>query len=184
MCVTRLVHVCETMCVCNVTHSYVWHDSFVGWNRQGSGIFLVGVWLISRCVFGYDCSIRLTLHTDTYTQTHIQTHMNTHTHTHTNTHTHTHTHTHTYTHTHTHTHTHTYAHTYTYRQGSGNRWHLRSRYAAHSCVWHDSFKCVAWLMYMCAMTHSYICADAWICVCQWLHLRGRYSPFPRRPDLK
>jgi len=26
----------------------------------------------------------------------------------------------------------------------------------HSCVWHDSFICVTWLIHMCDVTHSYV----------------------------
>ena len=34
----------------------------------------------------------------------------------------------------------------------------------HWCVWHDSLKCVTWLIHMCDMTHSYVWHDSFICV--------------------
>jgi len=34
----------------------------------------------------------------------------------------------------------------------------------HSYVWHDSFICVTWLIHMCDMTHSYVWHDSFICV--------------------
>jgi len=36
-----------------------------------------------------------------------------------------------------------------------------------SYVWHDTFICVTWLIYMCDMTHSYVWHDSFICV-TWL----------------
>jgi len=33
----------------------------------------------------------------------------------------------------------------------------------HSYVWHDSFKCVTWLIHMCDMTHSYVWHDRFTC---------------------
>jgi hypothetical protein len=32
----------------------------------------------------------------------------------------------------------------------------------HSCVWHDSFICVTWLIHMCDMTHSYVWRDSFV----------------------
>jgi len=37
-------------------------------------------------------------------------------------------------------------------------------FVTHSCVWHDSFMCVTWLIHMCDMTHSYVWHDSFICV--------------------
>jgi len=34
----------------------------------------------------------------------------------------------------------------------------------HSCVWHDSFICVTWLIHMCDMTNSYVCDMTHSCV--------------------
>jgi len=34
----------------------------------------------------------------------------------------------------------------------------------HSCVWHDSFVCVTWLILVCDMTHSCVQHDAFVCV--------------------
>jgi len=36
-----------------------------------------------------------------------------------------------------------------------------------SCVWHDPFICVTWLMHVCDMTHSWVCPDSCMCV-TWL----------------
>ena len=38
---------------------------------------------------------------------------------------------------------------------------------AHSYVWHDSFICVTWLIHLCAMTHSYVWHDSFLCM-PWL----------------
>ena len=40
-------------------------------------------------------------------------------------------------------------------------------HSCDACRWicvHDSFRCVLWLMYTCAMTHSYAHCDVFICV--------------------
>jgi len=34
-----------------------------------------------------------------------------------------------------------------------------------ACMWHDSFKCVPWLIQMCGMTDSYVCHNAFTSVC-------------------
>jgi len=34
---------------------------------------------------------------------------------------------------------------------------------AHSCVWHDAFVCVTWLIRMCDVTHSYVWHDSFLC---------------------
>jgi len=34
----------------------------------------------------------------------------------------------------------------------------------HSCVWHDSFMCVTWLIHVCDMTHSCVWHDSSMCV--------------------
>jgi len=39
----------------------------------------------------------------------------------------------------------------------------------HSCVWHDSFICVTWLICTCDMTHSYVWYDSFICVTGLIH---------------
>jgi len=38
-------------------------------------------------------------------------------------------------------------------------WHM-----THLYVWHDSFICVTWLIHVCDMTHSYVWRDSFICV--------------------
>jgi len=37
----------------------------------------------------------------------------------------------------------------------------------HSCVWHDSFMCVTWLIHVCDMTHSCAWHESFMCV-TWL----------------
>ena len=37
-------------------------------------------------------------------------------------------------------------------------------------VWHDSFICVAWLIHMCDMTHSYVWCDSFVCVTWLIHM--------------
>ena len=38
-----------------------------------------------------------------------------------------------------------------------------------SCVWHDSFICVTWLLHMCNMTPWYVWHDSFICVTWLIH---------------
>jgi len=40
----------------------------------------------------------------------------------------------------------------------------------HSCAWHDSVKCVTWLSHVCDMTHSYVWHDSFICVTWLIHV--------------
>jgi len=35
----------------------------------------------------------------------------------------------------------------------------------HVCVWHDSFMCVKWLIYLCDYTAPRVCACVCACVC-------------------
>jgi len=37
-------------------------------------------------------------------------------------------------------------------------------------VWHDSFMCVPWLIHMCNMTHSYVWHDSFTCVTWLVHM--------------
>jgi len=41
---------------------------------------------------------------------------------------------------------------------------------SHSCVWHDAFMCVTWLIHVFDMTHSYVWHDSFICVRWLLHV--------------
>ena len=52
------------------------------------------------------------------------------------------------------------------------RKYCRVRYCqmAHSCVWHDSFVCVTWLIHMCDTTHSYVWHGSFICVTWLIHV--------------
>ena len=47
-----------------------------------------------------------------------------------------------------------------------------SRYVCcdYSCVWHDSFICVPWLIHICVMTHSYACHDPFVCATWRIHM--------------
>ena len=50
-------------------------------------------------------------------------------------------------------------------------WHdsfIRVTWLIH--VWHDSFICVTWLIHMCAMTHSYMSHNSFICVTWLIHM--------------
>ena len=51
-------------------------------------------------------------------------------------------------------------------------------HVTHSHVWHDSFKCVPWLIHMCAMTDSHVSCDSFTCKpCIYdLSLRTRRLP--------
>jgi len=49
-------------------------------------------------------------------------------------------------------------------------WHTYMCAMTHTCVWHDSFICVLWLIHMCAMTYSYVWQDSWICVPWLIHM--------------
>ena len=40
-------------------------------------------------------------------------------------------------------------------------------HSSPTCVCHDSFLCVPWLISMCVMTHFYVCHDKFVCV-PWL----------------
>jgi len=40
----------------------------------------------------------------------------------------------------------------------------------HSYVCWDSFICVPWLIHICAMTHSYVCHDSFICLPWLIHM--------------
>ena len=40
----------------------------------------------------------------------------------------------------------------------------------HSCVWHDSFMCVTWLIHMCDMTHSCVWHYSFIYVTWLIHM--------------
>ena len=62
------------------------------------------------------------------------------------------------THTHTHTHISESCHA---RQESCYRFQF---FVTHWNVYHDSFKCVPWLIGMCTMTHSYMYYDSFMCV--------------------
>ena len=65
-------------------------------------------------------------------------------------------------------------------------WHDSSRairlpfcYMTRSYMWHDTFICVTWLMYMCDTTHSHAWHDAfirvtWFVMCDMTHA-GRYD---------
>jgi len=46
-------------------------------------------------------------------------------------------------------------------------WHFMQAICQHSKVWHDSFICVTWLIHMYDMTYSYVWHDSFICV-TWL----------------
>ena len=53
----------------------------------------------------------------------------------------------------------------------------------HSYVWHDSFICVTWLIYMCDMPHwnvwhdSFVCVTWLICMCDMTHLYVLHDSF-------
>jgi len=49
-------------------------------------------------------------------------------------------------------------------------WLIRMCAMTHSYVCHDSFICVPWFIHMCAMTHSYVCHDSFICVPWFIHM--------------
>ena len=40
----------------------------------------------------------------------------------------------------------------------------------HLCVWHDSFMCATWLIYVCDMTHLYVWHDSARCVTWLMHM--------------
>ena len=43
----------------------------------------------------------------------------------------------------------------------------------HLHVWHDSFICVTWLIYICVMPHSHVWRDSFICVTGLIHMCDR-----------
>jgi len=43
-------------------------------------------------------------------------------------------------------------------------------FACFTCVWHDTFMCLTWLIHMCNMTHSYVWHDTFICVTWLIHM--------------
>ena len=107
-CVMSRTHTHTPIPVCDMTHSYVWHDSFI-----------CVIWLIHTCdmthlyVFAASpCCLLNQRCTKNFKKLWCVMSR-------------------------THTHTHT-----------------------HSCVWHDSFICVTWLIPMCDMTHSYVWHDS------------------------
>jgi len=59
----------------------------------------------------------------------------------------------------------------------------------HLHVWHDSFTCVTWLIYMCDMTHLHVWHDSFTCViwliymCDMTHLHVWHDSFTRVPWL-
>ena len=134
MCVTWLIHMCGT------THSCVWHDSFICWCLSVSyraDIFHVCVRHETHSYVWRDsfmCAACL------IRLTHCNTHCNTHRNTLVSL-----TATHTVTHTVTLTATHTCP--------------MHTCCTALSYVWHDSFIRVSWLIHKCVTTHSYVWFD-------------------------
>jgi len=130
-CVTCLTHICAWLThMCGMTHSHVWHDSLT-----------CVAWLISMCHMthshaGHDSFICVTwlihLCSNTPSYALILDNMSDMTH-------------------------------------SSVRHDFITRFIhmcgmTHSYVWHDSFICVTWLVHMCNMTHSHVWHDSFMCV--------------------
>jgi len=54
--------------------------------------------------------------------------------------------------------------------------YVRYAFRCHFYVWHDSFLCVPWLIFMCAMTHSCVCHDSFLCVPWLIPMCAMHSP--------
>jgi len=153
ICVTWLIHMCD------MTHSYVRHDSFA---------------CATQSYMRHDFFIYTTWHVHMYIHIHMccavstaQMHTHKHTHTHTHTHTHERTHVHTRTNARTYTHTKTYASIHIYnisgvQLGPGDwAWQLGYvwRWVLQYIRWYiESY--IQYIIYECAMTHSWVCHDS------------------------
>ena len=151
-CVTWRIHTCD------MTHSYVWHDSFI---RATWLVHTCGRWCWIRwspCSASYvwrDSFIRVTwlLHSCDMTYSYVwhepficATWL---------------------LHTCDMTHSHVCQNSHLTRQGYGGILNMHECVVSdmtHSYVWHDSFICVIWLLHMCDMTHSYVWHDSSTCV--------------------
>jgi len=110
---------------CDMTHSYVWHDSFIRvtglihmCDRTHSYVwhdsFVCVTWLIHTCGM---------------------------------------------------------THSYVWRNSFVCvTWLIHMCGMTHSYVWRDSFVCVTWLIHMCGMTHSYVWHDSFTCVAWLIHM--------------
>jgi len=47
----------------------------------------------------------------------------------------------------------------------------------HSHVWHDSFTCVTWPIYMCDMIHSHVWHDSFVCVKSLIYMCDMTHPY-------
>jgi len=163
MCVTWLIYVCA------MTHSYVWHDSFI-----------CVTWLIHMCYMSnistHSCvtyqlmCVSQHINSCVWVMSNISTHshINESCHTYESTHSHINESCHTYESTH--SHINESCHTY---QLMCVTW-VMSHTHINSCVWHDSFMCVWRDSFICHI-NSFICVwhDSFMCVWRDSFIRMR-----------
>jgi len=135
MCVTWLIHMCD------MTHSYVWHDSFI---RVAWLIDPRGLATISRLPknIGLFCRISSLLQGSFAKETYNFKEPTDR--------------------------SHPKSGGWWPTMAQSYVWHdffMCVTWLIH--VWHDSLVCVTWLSYMCGMTHSYVWHDSFTCV-TWL----------------